>query len=298
MNDEQLMVTTFSKVYSKYTKEELVVGKLANTEFKDHLRKGQEVDILMPPMVTLSDYDGKDLGDAEEAGTSTAKIRIDKAKSFHFYVDEVRKKEIADAPDIDQKVELAKAYCEDAVRQFAAAVDAAYADLYVNAGHYIDGNTGSAITLTENNALELFSLMQTKFQRGDDKGHTNWIDNQMIAVIPPEMQFYLKKMEMLGNVESGHRKLEKGFIGRLSGWDIHVSNNIKPNADGIMYPLFGIKGKTLAGGVQKKLEVVTYKPEKNFNTNYKGYAVYGVGAPRADLLGSAKIKVVPTLTQA
>ena len=32
-----------------------------------------------------------------------------------------------------------------------------------------------------------------------------------------------------------------------------------------------------------------YMPEKNFNTRYKGYGLYGVGAPRADFLGTVKI---------
>ena len=73
------------------------------------------------------------------------------------------------------------------------------------------------------------------------------------------------------------------------GWDIFVSNNIKKNEDGAMYPLFGVKGKTLAGGVTKDLNMQHYIPEKNFNTHYKGYALYGVGAPRADFLGAVKI---------
>ena len=75
--------------------------------------------------------------------------------------------------------------------------------------------------------------------------------------------------------------------------DIVVSNNIASvteDDDSITYyPLFGIKGKTLAGGISKNLNMKNYMPEKNFNTRYKGYGLYGVGAPRADFLGTVKI---------
>ena len=76
-----------------------------------------------------------------------------------------------------------------------------------------------------------------------------------------------------------------------------VSNNIAQPEDGVFYPLFGIKGKTLAGGVSSNLNTKTYEPEKNFNTAYKGYGLYGVGAPRADFLGTAKIAAPLKLKQ-
>ena len=146
------------------------------------------------------------------------------------------------------------------------------------------------IDLTPEVAKKLLAYMQAKFKRGDGKGHTNWIDGNMIAVVPPEFQFYLGQLDDYENVESGHRKIEKGFVGKLCGWDIMISNNIAQPEEGVYFPLFGIKGKTLAGGVSSDLNTQHYMPEKNFNTRYKGYGLYGVGAPRADFLGTAKIK--------
>lgn len=296
MNDEQFMIQTFNQSFKKYLYDETVVGKLANTELKDNLRLGAEIDIIMPATVTLSDFKGGELNDAEEAANSVAKVRIDKGKSFHFYIDKVKEEQIKRAPDIKQKVALAKEYSADAIKQFAAAVDADYAKLYPNAGHYID-NGGSAITLSATNVKDLLSVMATEFQRGDSKGHNNWIDGQMIAIVPPEFQFFLAKQQMYEYVESGHKKYEKGFIGKLAGWDILVSNNIYKDGSGNFYPLFGQRGKTLAGGIQKKLDMMSYVPDKRFDTHYKGYGVYGVGAPRADLLGCAKVSATPTVGQ-
>lgn len=286
---EQLIKSTFSKVFNKYIYEEMVVGKLAHTELKTGKGKGEEVNIVMPGMVTTFAYDGGDLPDAEMVQTSSTKVKLDKGMGVHFGLKAVEEDMIRNAKTEEKQIELVKEYSTDAVKQFAATVDQAYADLYTRAGHYVDNN-GAAINLTPKLCKDILAYMQAKFKRGDGKGHTNWIDGQMIAIVPPEFQYYLGQLnEFYQGVESGHKKMEKGYFGHLMGWDILVSNNIKKNKDEAMHPLFGIKGKTLAGGVTKDLNMQHYIPEKNFNTHYKGYSLYGVGAPRADFLGAVKI---------
>lgn len=286
---KQMIVSAFSTAFKKYFYNELVVGKLAHSELKDNINKGDEVDITMPGMVRLFDYDGGDLPTAETATISTCKVKIDRGKAFHFELSEVEEKMLEKSQGEPAKmVDLAKDYTEDAIKQFAAAVDASYANLYTRAGHYLD-DAGKAITLTPDIAKEIFAYMQAKFQRGDGKGHTNWLDGNMICVIPPEYQFYLGKMDELKYTEKGKEEIAKGYIGSLCGWDILVSNNIAQPESGVFYPLFGVKDKTLAGGVSSNLNTVFYTPEKNFNTCYKGYGLFGVGAPRADMLGTVKV---------
>ena len=288
MSIQQYIISTFNQSFKKYFYDELVIGKLAHSEFKNGVNKGDEVDVIMPATVSLFDYDGGDLPNAEKVTNSTTKVRIDKGKAVHFEIEKLKEEQIKNAPDIKQKVELAKEYSTDGIKQFAAAVDCAYADLYTRAGHYVDDN-GEAIALDPTIAKDLLAFMQAKFQRGDGKGHTNWIDGQMICIVPPEYQFYLGKLDEIQYVESGHRKMEKGYIGKLCGWEILVSNNIAQPEDGVFYPLFGVKDKTLAGGISSDLNTTFYTPEKNFNTCYKGYGLYGVGAPRADMLGTVKV---------
>lgn len=287
---EQFIKGTMEKCFNKYYYNELIIGKLAHSEFKTGAKKGDEVDVIMPGTIDLFDYTGGELPDAEVPTTSTAKVRIDKGKAFHFEIDALKKKQIESAKDPNVQVSLAKDYSMDAVKQFAAGVDESYGALYARAGHVLNDN-GNAIELDAEYAKEILAYMQAEFQRGDKKGHTNWIDGQMMCVLPPEYEFYLKQLKDFVYVESGHKKLEKGFIGRLSGWEIYISNNVAcPGKDDIYYPLFGIKGKTLAGGVSDNLNTMSYIPDKSFNTCYKGYGLYGVGAPRADFLGAVKIK--------
>lgn len=293
MSVENLMIETFSQVFNKYFYDNLVIGQLAHTELKTGVNKGDEVDIIMPGVVTLNDYAGGNIGDAEKAQTSVVKVRFDVGHYVHFEIDEVVKKQIENTPDAKQKVKLAKEYADDAVKQYAAKLDSLYGKLYTRAGHIVD-NSGSAIALTTSNAKKIFSLMATKFQRGDKKGHNAWIDGKMIAVIPPEYEFVLGQLDDLKYTESGQKKVANGFIGRLAGWDIVVSNNVaSTTASGTTtyYPIFGIKGKTLAGGASKDLSLTSYVPDKSFNTCYKGWGYMGAGAPRADLFGCAKVTI-------
>lgn len=285
---EQLIKTGLEKAFDKYFYDELVIGKLAQHQTKALIKKGDEVDVKMPAMVTVSKYDGGDLDDPEKVTTSFAKVKIDKGFSVHFKLEQIEEDYIKNAKSEVEQADLIREYTADAVKQAAAQVDEAYGTLYTRAGHYVD-NFGNAIALDATIAKDLFAYMEAKFKRGDGKGHTNWIDGQMIAIVPPEYQFFLGKNEIYGNVESGHRKIEKGYIGNLAGWDILVSNNIASPSTNVFYPLFGIKGKTLAGGMSKDLNMMNYVPEKNFDKVYKGYGLYGVGAPRADFLGTAKI---------
>lgn len=294
---KQLIVNAFSKAFHKHLYDELVIGKLAHSELKNNINKGDEVDITMPGMVRLFDYDGGDLPEAEYATISTCKVKIDRGKAFHFELSEMEEKMLEQSKgDPDNMAFLAKDYTEDAVKQFASAVDSAYANLYTRAGHYLD-DKGNAISLTPQIAKDIFAYMQAKFQRGDGKGHTNWIDGSMVCVIPPEYQFYLGKMEDLKFTESGKEEIRKGYIGTLCGWDILVSNNIAQPEDHVFYPLFGVKGKTLAGGISSDLNTIFYTPEKNFNTCYKGYGLYGVGAPRADMLGAVKVSAPISISE-
>jgi hypothetical protein len=74
---EQLIKSSFSKAFNKYLYDELVIGKLAHTEFKTGVSKGDEVDVAMPGRVTTFEYDGGDLPDAEAVTNASTKIKID-----------------------------------------------------------------------------------------------------------------------------------------------------------------------------------------------------------------------------
>ncbi len=294
MSVENLMITTFSQVFKKYLYGELVIGQLAHVDFKSAINKGEEINVIMPGSVTMSDHAGGDLADAETAGSTIVKVKIDKGKSVHFKIEDAKKKQIENAPTLEQKVDLAKDYAMDAVKQFAASVDKAYGNLYARAGISLS-NSGSAYTVSATNIKDIFAYQKAKFERGDGKGHTAWVDGEMLAIIPPEMQFFLTKISDFVGTESGVKNATKGYVGELGGWKILCSNNIASPSSNVYMPLFGQKGKTLAGGVQDDFKLIDYIPDKSFDTHYKGKGVFGVGAPRADIFGTAMVSTTMTI---
>ena len=82
---------------------------------------------------------------------------------------------------------MVKSYTDDTIKQIAARVDSAYAKLYTRADHY------TSATFSPKIAKELLGYMQAKFQKGDSKGHTNWIVGQIICIVPPEYKYYWLK---------------------------------------------------------------------------------------------------------
>ena len=92
---KQLIVSAFTQAFNKHFYNELVVGKLAHSELKNNINKGDEVDVTMPGLVTLFDYDGGDLPTAEAATLSTCKVKIDRGKAFHFELSEMEEKMIS-----------------------------------------------------------------------------------------------------------------------------------------------------------------------------------------------------------
>lgn len=281
---DQLIKTTFSEVFRKYLYDELTIGRLAHVDFKDAMKKGDTVDIIMPGSITLSDSDGNTLTtDAEQVQVATVQVKIDKCKSVYFTIDDAKLDQIENAKDDKAKIDLIKEYSIDAVKKFAAAVDEAYGGLYTRAGFTLQS---SALTLTSANVRKFFAHMNAKFKRGDGNGHTSWVSGKMLAVVPPEMTALLAEMADLQYVESRAKQIVNGYVGRLHGWDIIESNNVANPSEGHYYPMFGQEGATLAGGIQSNFKLISNIPDKGFNTEYKGKGSFGVGAPRADLLGT------------
>lgn len=291
MSIDALIKTTCNKAFSKYLYSELVIGQLAHTEFKDGKGKGNEVDVIMPGTVHAFGYTGGDLPEAKEADTSIAKIKLDKGYAFHFKINAIKKQQILNAKTPEAQIDLAKEYAMDATKKAASFIDAAYAELYTRAGHYLADTDGGAIELTPQNAVEILAYMKAKMMKNkQDKLHTSWVEGEMIAILPPEYQYYLGLAPKWDYTESGQKKLAKGYVGHIEGWDILSSNLIAEPEPDVFMPLFGRKGNTLAGGVCKDFSLISYIPEKNFDETYKGYGMFGVGAPRSDLFGAAKIK--------
>ena len=131
--------------------------------------------------------------------------------------------------------------------------------------------------------------MKAKFVRGING--SAWVNGKMAAIFPPEAIAVMLGMTQLQYTESQIKDTVTGFVTEKAGWKIYESNNIASPDTNTYRPLFGIEGESLASVIQSDMNLVPYMRDESLNKAYKGAAVYGVGAPRADKLGTVKLKV-------
>ncbi len=285
MSVDVLIPSVFGTGFEKNLKNELVLDKLSATKYADNLKKGDELDVELPGMVTMTDWDGSDLTDPEKIVASTVKVKVNKGKAVNFELDEAKVAQI-DGADDDKAIALADEYSQDGVHQFAEAVDLEIGKLYPVAGIYKEGESGAAIVLTKDNVGNMLSVMKAEFQRAKA-----WKNGKMGAFLPPEISALMNQVPGLLNTETGMKQREAGYVGKLAGWQIFESNNIASDTDGNLYPLFGVLGETTASVKQRKLKLHHYMREKSLNQAFKGAGVFGTGCPRPDKLGTIKAKV-------
>lgn len=292
MSIETLVKTTFSDTFRKELWQELSAGKLMTPDFKKNVAIGDEVDCQFHDIVTLLDYSGGDLdiNDVEVASLTTVKVKINKGKAVFFKLNEQKIRQIENAKTNEEKIKLVKEYSEDAREQFARAVNEACCKEYVRAGHMVTNKDGSAVNLSSENVNRLFAKAKTFLKKGDGKGHTAWKDGEMLAIIDTDMEAFMSTQKLLQYSDVMAKHFKKGFAGTFLGFNVIVDDAIAKDGDGNVYPLFGRSGKTIAGGVQDDMNIEHGKKVGGFDTHYWGKGVFGVKAPLAYLLATAKVK--------
>lgn len=293
---EQLICTQYSKDFEKNFEDSLVIGKLAAKRYEEGMSFGDEKDVIMPGRVTLSDWDGGDLNTVEKVKSSIVKVKVDQGKQVNFEIEHAKAIQMANAGDSNAQAKLASEYTKDALYQFRDAIDSSLAKLYPYAGYVIDDGNGGAVQITANNALSLLAYMKSKFSRGHNG--SAWQNGKMIAILPPELIAIMLGMTMLQYTESQVKDVQSGIVLEKAGWKIYESNNIYSPSSGIFHPLFGVEGETLASVIQKDMKLIPYMRTESINEAYKGAGMFGVSAPRADMLGTAKISLSISLANA
>lgn len=287
---ETLVKTGFSDTFRREIWQDLAAGKLMNPDFKKNVKFGDEVDVQFHDLITLLDYTGADLNinDVKVANTSTVKVKINHGKAVFFKLDEQKVRQIENAKTNAEKIKLVKEYTEDAREQFARAIDQAVCEEYVRAGHVID-SSGSAIVVSTDNIKNIFAKAKVELRKGDGKGHTGWVEGEMLAIVNSDIEAFLSTQGLLQYSDVMAKHYKKGFRGTFLGFDVIVDDNICKDANGYVYPLFGRAKKTIAGGIQDDFALQDGKPVGSFDTHYWGKGVFGVKAPLSYILCTAKL---------
>lgn len=283
--------------------------KLTKTEFKSNIAIGDNVKILVPGEITLFDYKGGALPDAEYPTNTNITVTVKEGKGFRYAMNNVQANLINAKPQ-NEAMPFIKEHALNVSEKFLAGIVKDLAALYpdarfnLNASLYPSAPTTS-IMGTQTNIFRLFARMADIFQQGytlDGVERIPWQDGKMIAVIPPLMQSLITSSTRFQYTTEGFKATQKGYIGELAGWSLYTSPYVPRETVTIggtdytqYHPLFGVEGESLGAIIAKELSTMQYIDPNSFDNVFKGYGLHGEDMLRADKTGTAAVILDETL---
>ncbi len=250
----------------------MVYANLTNRDYQGDIANfGDTVKINTLQPITLTTYTAnEDIAPPQTLDGSQKELKIDQANAFNFQID-----------DIDNAQSYPK-IMEQAMVESAYAI-ANKADQYL-AGLYVDitnkfGDDNSPIALDPDLTYE--TIVDAKVLL--DKENVPTIGR--FIVVPPWVHGLLLMNEKFvsAGTATTDEVLSNGFIGRVSGFDVYISNNVPTTGGGICHKL--IAGYPGAWSYAEQiLKTEGYRMEKRFADAVKGLHVFGAKVTRPDKL--------------
>lgn len=244
-----------------------IVANLVNRNYEGEIRQcGDTVKINQIGSITVKDYiENTDIADPEELTTTETVLTIDKQKYFNFQIDDVDKAQVKSDLMDSAMYRSAYAMADQIEKDILAVID-------TEAGQKL---VPSADLTASNVYAELI-----KVKVAMDK--ENVPSTGRIGVISPDTHALLLQDErFVGTGGSmAESNLQNGYIGRVLGIDLYMSNNIDTLTNGSAGLFFIREAVTFA---EQITNTEAYRLEKRFADAVKGLAVYGtkVTMPKA-----------------
>lgn len=243
-----------------------IATAFVNRDYEGEIKKkGDKVKVNSIGAITINKYTKSDIASAEELTTTGQDLVVNQADYYNFQVD-----------DID-RVQAAGTIMDGAMREASYGL-ADVADKYVfdtiakgvATGNKITGESNAPISLTSSNAYENIVKMKTMLDKNNVPSQ-----GRKLAV-PPEMEGLLLMDQRFvgtgGSMAEGN--LQNGFIGKVAGFDVYVSNNLP--VDSTSQGVSMIATHTIATSYANQItETEAYRPESRFSDAMKGLHVYG-----------------------
>lgn len=258
-------------------KKSLVFGQegVVNRDYEGEIRQyGDTVKINQIGNITVGDYT-KNTGTLalQTLNDSTQTLTISQQKYFNFQIDDVDK-----AQQNPKVMAQAMAEAGYALRDKA---DQYIAGFYADAGNEIGGVGG--LTLTKDNAYETIVDLSVILDENNVPSDARWV------IIPAWVHGLLLKDDRF--VATGSNRadgtLANGVVGRASGFDIMVSNNVAKTGD-VFHAIAGHRGGI--SYVEQVMQVEAYRPENKFADAVKGLHLYGAKVVRPNSLVTLNCK--------
>lgn len=248
-----------------------VATNLVNRNYEGEISNhGDTVHINTIGAITVKSYTkNTDIADPEVLSTTDQSLVIDQSKYFNFQVDDV------------DKVQAAGELVDTAMGRAAYAladVSDAYLFGVIAAGAAAGNTIGSAaapVALTAANVYENIVKLKTKLDKANvpNTGRT--------IVVPPDVHSLLLLDDRFAKstATAGQEALINGLVGRIAGFDVYMSNNVKTGTgtDTGKTPYFEITAQITDATTyaEQIIKTEAYRMEKRFADAVKGLHVYG-----------------------
>lgn len=248
-----------------------VATNLVNRNYEGEISNhGDTVHINTIGAITVKSYTRNTDIDAPETLTTTDQtLVIDQAKYFNFQVDDVDKVQAA-GELVDTAMGRAAYALADVSDAYLLGVIAAGAA----AGNTI-GSAAAPVAITASNVYENIVKLKTKLDKANvpNTGRT--------IVVPPDVHSLLLLDDRFAKstATAGQEALINGLVGRIAGFDVYMSNNVKTGTgtDTGKTPYFEITAQITDATTyaEQIIKTEAYRMESRFADAVKGLHVYG-----------------------
>lgn len=245
-----------------------VVGNLVNRNYEGEIRQyGDTVKISQIGDITVSDYtENSDITDPEELSVTQKVLTIDKQKYFNFQIDDV------DAAQgrtslMDAAMQRAAYALADATEKIIlTAIDTDATNKIV-----------PAATLDATNVYKELVNVKVAMDKKNVSTTGRWL-----VVSPDTHALLLQDDRFVGTGGTvAESNLQNGFVGRVLGFDVYLSNNLESLTNGNA----AIAGVNMAVTFAEQIvQTEAYRMEKRFADAVKGLNVFGVKVIYPDAL--------------
>ncbi len=248
----------WSETLYQALEKELVAVRNCNREFEGEIKNvGDTVTICGLGDVNVFDYaKNSNMMGPQVLSTSQTNLKINQCKAFHFQID-----------DIDAAQQSPVVMKHAMHRAAVALADAADRYIY-NLCIGIPANRVMNREVNTKTVLDFLIDVRTKLMQ-DNVGASE----EIVLEVTPEIAALLMKAKLdIAPADT----LEKGYIGKILGFRVYVSNNVLKDTGGdtTYHRCFARTRRAIAFAEQLQ-EMEAYRPENRFADAIKGMMLFG-----------------------
>lgn len=277
MSLQNFIPTIWSAKLIEELQKALVYGGCCNRDYEGEIKQaGDRVRIGGLSAVTIRNYTrNTDIEDPEDVIAATAELVVDQEKYYNFAVDDV------DAAQA--KPTVMSAAMKNAAYELADTIDQYVRDILI-AGVSEDNLLGSDDSDIVPNATAGTCVYDYILQMGEKLSDSKAPRQGRWIVIPPWWTTkLLADARFTAAPATSTDALVNGFIGRIGGFNVYESHNVKNTSGDHFKVLAGTHAAcTLAIQINK---TEGYRPPKRFADAVKGLSIYGAKVTRPACLG-------------